>query len=378
MAGDRSHWGQGDTDAAPRSISWGSVDGGAVEWDHLYRFYGPSLRRLIARRLPAGGPVDDVLQETFVRAIKSTRLIDTARPPWPFLATIAGRAVADWWSREGSTWPTEAPPSRMATDDFPGSEDHVSAMDRGLAARRALLALTPRHRRVLFLYEAHDRSYEALIDDEQISVQALKSVLGRARARFQRGYREGIGGSLGVVPWLRQATARLRARHPRWQHPVGAEAVMAMIGGFVAAGVVVAGAGSPGASATSSVGSSPVVPAAAIYVPPPLTSSGEGALMTNAAVQGTQSSSPSGHGRGGSAPPAPDGPVTAGVGLGTTPGASTASFWLVVHNPVLGHAHRVETETRCDQGQVAAKKCELLRALPESDGRQGEVYQTSK
>jgi hypothetical protein len=68
---------------------------------------------------------------------------------------------------------------------------------------------------------------------------------------------------------------------------------------------------------------------------------------------------PSGHS-------SPSLPVEAGGGLTNTPETSTASFWLTIVDPVGTGERTVGTTTRCDQGKVAASKCDVIRQVPGS------------
>lgn len=363
MAGDRP---------LPRTVEaqrdaqggWDPEGSGAVDWGYLYEQYAQPLRALIARRLPNGEPVEDILHDTFARAIRSTPLIDTDRPPWPFLATVAGRAVADWWARADASRPVEHPVG-AATDDYPGSDAHALSLDRVMGARRALLALTPRHRRVLYLYEGEGWSYETLTEAEQVSVQAMKSLLGRARSCFHARYREIVAGdaALGLLVGLRTALNRLRARLDRWEGWRGWES-LAAIGGMVVAGAIIGGATSPVASATigltspSSVSFSGALDAPALATAETVIGHAPSAGNRGPAVvhrQPDEAARPS---------PSTSRLLDAGGSVVNGPHDSIVSFYVEFEDPVLLSKHRFGTETHCEKGEVAARKCQVIRSLP--------------
>lgn len=360
MAGDRAV-----SPLAP-SDAWGTDETG-VDWDYLYRRYAPPLRALIASRVPRGVPVEDILQDTFTRAIRSTPRIDTSRPAWPFLATVAGRAVADWWTREHIHRPVEYPTS-VVTDEYPGSDAHAQSLDRVIGTRRVLAAMTPRHRRVLYLYEGEGWSYDTLTEAEQVSVKAMKSLLGRARGCFHARYRELVGGTpLGVLVGMRIVLSRLRARLGQWQDGMARES-LAAVGGLVVVAAVVGAATSPLASATVSHRAGGLLESysSAIHVPAPVVGAERNRHGSNHPATAI-TETPHQH----EATPPTAAPLTptlldAGGGIVNTSDRSTASFWITAGQDPLGNELRVGTETRCDQGQVAARKCEAIRTLPGS------------
>jgi RNA polymerase sigma factor (sigma-70 family) len=344
---------------------------GEVDWQFLYEQYADPLRRLIARRLPHNGPVEDVLQEAYARGIRSTESIDTTRPPWPFLATVAGRAVADWWTREGTRASVHVPAEPLADrpgEDFPGSDEHAHTLDRTIRARRALLALTPRHRRALYLYEGADWSYETLVALDRTTPKAMKSLLGRARARFEEHCRRL---ALGVLVWRRTLPGRLRER-AAWMS-VTSEG-LTVLGGAVVATLVAGVATLPFASATSSTVQADAYRArvqaeAEERLPPrgvappeigratdePTAARPDATASRNVPQQEQQERAPVA-----SRPVV----VSGGGGLVNTPEESTASFWLVtVEGSILWNEKRIGMETRCEEGEVAAHKCEAIRFL---------------
>lgn len=358
----------GDYPVRPEAPSWCEErESGTVDWEYLYEQYADSLRRLIARRLPRGAPVEDVLQETFARGIRSTRLIDTRRPPWPFLATVAGRAVADWWSREGAHRALGGP-TREATDDFPGSDEHASALDRVIGTRRALLALKPRHRRALYLHAGADCSYQRLVELDRISSQAMRSLVCRARARFEAHYRDL---ALGLLVWGRTVSARIRARLERLAVPLAGDG-LAALGGVMVASVVVGAATFPSASATAPARSARPQPAVVLRP--------GGPVLTSEST--TRSPTVAGRARWAhadgereqrqdtvqppSVPGRPTVPVDAGGGVTDDVEAPTVSFWVTVTGPLGVTEQTFGMETRCNQGEVAARKCDVIRRLPGS------------
>jgi RNA polymerase sigma factor (sigma-70 family) len=373
IAGDRFS-APGTEDKA--TATWAEDGPEDIDWDYLYHEHREGLRRLIARRVPRNGPVDDIVHETFARAIRSTHLIDTQRPPWPFLATVASRAVADWWQREGAR-PYGEPSTTAVTEDFPGSDEHASALDRAVAARQALLAMKPRQRRVLYLYEAGDCSYETLTDAEQVSVKAMKSLLARARGCFQDRYRELLAGdAFGLVAWYRTTSRRLRLRLNPTSVSLSLDGLLAL-GGVVAAGVIVGAAASPverhSAATASNAFASAVVVVPGLPAPALLASPSELAGRTAEAVkrETPKLTEPSG---------TPSSPTFVDMrgGVVNHPHSSSVFLWITINDPVLGNGPRAGTETRCDQGEVAARKCHILRSLPPvGDIPHGEVYRTS-
>ena len=182
--------GEGMADHAQRV---GAVDFEATTLPHL-----KSLFRLAFRLTGDPAAAEDMVQETYLRALQS---FDSLRDPQrvrPWLFQILSRLVID---RHRTTWreaPLEGPEDldrfslydRIADEDpFPYSDrlhDDFLAHFRDEDVRRALLALPEVYRVPLILLYVEDLSYRELAELLGCPVGTVMSRLHRGRKTLER------------------------------------------------------------------------------------------------------------------------------------------------------------------------------------------------
>ena len=236
-----------------------------LDWELLYDVHAPKLRRVIQRRV-GSALADDVLQETFLRAFKNRAGLDPTRPVEPWLMTIAMRTATDVQRRQLRTIETveemSAEADELALDAL---EEELLSRARRMGIKHAFASLNTRQRRLLQLVTLEGMSYEGVADAEDMTADAVKSALARARTNFKTSYmgferESGLFGGAAIVGLL----TRLRDRLHRYQAFVGEH--MTGVGAAAATVAVVAVASVPAArqapsSATerlqSTVGSAP-------------------------------------------------------------------------------------------------------------------------
>lgn len=205
-------------------------DASPARSDHDFeRFYDdhlPRVRGLVRKLVNDRSAVDDVVQETFLRAYNSgLHLEEDGEHPhaqFPWLATVARNIVLDMSRRthgvvHGELEETELPPEVEVASDDP--EAFMTAVRRRQGIVEALEAVCERHRRILLMKHVEGKRYEDIAALEGISMEALKSVLRRARRTFQESYaevaeRQGLGVLVGggILSGVR---ARLRGLRDR-------------------------------------------------------------------------------------------------------------------------------------------------------------------
>lgn len=348
----------------------------AFDWDDFYRRHAPGLRRLITNRVAGAAAVEDVLQDTFIRAFRSRDRFDPTRPEWPWLATLAHRSCVRWWRTHD---PSDLPVGDESDDTVgaalsPGSDDHLLQLEQARVVAAALAELAPRHRRVLYLHEAEDVSYESLAEGEAIGYKALKSLLCRARDHFRQHYIRLSEESAVALAFGRGVLARLRSRLSE-REVVGWERVGSLAGMVFTVGIVgvltVPGSAPPAraqADGIVAVRALDTVPASVVASPVPGQATADGRLGTpgKRAAPADRTSSRGDAPMPGAAERAPIG-VNTGGGLAHGPDSSSASVWVEVEKSVVGQKIRVGTEVRCDAGKVYTAECTVLRMLPPTD-----------
>ncbi|HEX2040879.1 MAG TPA: sigma-70 family RNA polymerase sigma factor [Acidimicrobiales bacterium] len=183
-----------------------------IDWDELSRSYGPALRRVVAARVPRPS-VDDVLQETLVRAYRSRGRVDLTVPLWPWLVTLARRSCADHW--RGYREIPSGEPHAVRRSSGPSPEDALEAVELRHVVDGVLGDMPARHRRLLT--RSIVDSPAVIAADEGVSSDTVRAALARARRGFRRRYEarmESAGVMLGL-PAARLWAIRLRDRM-RW------------------------------------------------------------------------------------------------------------------------------------------------------------------
>lgn len=215
-------------------------DDDCFDWTRFYTDHAPPLRAFIRKRVPSG-VVEDTLQDTFVRAFRSHHRYDPTRPLWPWLVTLAIRACAEARRVHPQEVPSDDLGLRMVAPDL--AHESFERRQRAEAIAATMAGLPIRHRRVLVRWEIDRVPYEALVANEGLTLQALKSVLCRARSNFRKGYRhhaERIG--LAGIPAFGTLLRRLRIRVSRLSPTNGDRVLELALGGFAVITLVTAAA----------------------------------------------------------------------------------------------------------------------------------------
>lgn len=192
----------------------------APRFEELLGRHRSDLHSFVARRVTDPGLVDDIVQETLLRAYRARAGFDRRRPIWPWLATIAKNTIlntlrgeqlrrrhldreTDWRAVEGYADP-------LLADD---PAKRYASKEQRAAIVRVLGGLDARQRKVLLMRAAEGRSYEEIARSEGLSIDAVKSLLKRTRRTFRERY-DGVAPEReapALVPLLAARRDRVRA-----------------------------------------------------------------------------------------------------------------------------------------------------------------------
>ena len=179
-----------------------------VEVDWLYRRYGRDVQRYAQRVLRSAADADDVVQLTFVRALRALDRGAQVERPQHWLIKIAHnecrRLVA----------------SRKRTVELP--EDLVAEVDPSPVSSEefthALKVLAPAQRQALVLRELEGRSYTEIAETMGLSPSAVETLLFRARRAVREQLESAV--SCEEFPALLESGERARVRaHARVCEP---------------------------------------------------------------------------------------------------------------------------------------------------------------
>jgi len=150
--------------------------------DDLERFVAANQRPLFAFLYRMCGDPDlaeELMQETFVRAIQAAKRYRPAASVTTWLFSIAANLVRDRWRRQARRGdPVPIDGLALASEESPEAEVLKQASHEAL--RSALLHLPLEQRSALILRYYHDLSYEEI-------AQTLACPVGTVRSRIHNG-----------------------------------------------------------------------------------------------------------------------------------------------------------------------------------------------
>ena len=151
------------------------MDGATERAERLYREYGPAIRGYIRRRLGDDDSAQDLLQETFVMAIRRAEQLARAASPRAWLFAVARNLCRSAVRRRR---PLTGLPSQLA-GEAERADPRVERM------REAIAALPRRQREALELRLREDLTYEEIASVLGIPVGTVRSRLHHAVRRLR-------------------------------------------------------------------------------------------------------------------------------------------------------------------------------------------------
>lgn len=148
--------------------------------------HADEVRAYIAR-LARPAAVDDLLQETWARAIRGDHLRDRSRHALPWLIAIARNLCLD--ARRRATRvdvvALESVTELSLEDDGSGP---LEAFERRRLIREVFAEIPARQRRMLVRHELEGVSYAELAAEDGTSVEAVRALIRRGRSAFRQRY----------------------------------------------------------------------------------------------------------------------------------------------------------------------------------------------
>lgn len=145
--------------------------------EQLYREIGPMLLAYFRQHRAVAGAAEDLLQDTFVRAVRNPGRLHAATSPRGYLFGIARHVCLDALRRR--ELPIEPMPAAMV-DTRPAEDGRLEPM------RAAIAELPTTHREPLLLKLQHDLTYEEIAEVLGVPVGTVRSRLHYAVARLKQ------------------------------------------------------------------------------------------------------------------------------------------------------------------------------------------------
>lgn len=156
--------------------------GDAEAWEALYDDLFPSVWKYVASRLPQDpAAAEDVVQDAFLAIVRALPRYREEGRFFGFTLAIVRQRLAAWFRARGRTpEPVPADLARLvSSEELPA--EALERVELRTLLRRALLTLSPRHRRALTLKYAKGLRFADLADDLGLSEAAAKSLVMRAK-----------------------------------------------------------------------------------------------------------------------------------------------------------------------------------------------------
>lgn len=178
-------------------LRWKAGDEAA--FDRIVELYSEQLWALLTRFLGAKHNREDLVQEVFLRLVKSKERYEPTARFSTYLFRIAFNLAVNASSkaseRRAEHWSVEdgSDPFQQISDDHAsGVEDDMERADVVRAVRQAIAALPEQQRMALVLAKYHDMPYDQIGQVLGSSEKAVKSLVHRARENLRET----------LQPWL--------------------------------------------------------------------------------------------------------------------------------------------------------------------------------
>jgi RNA polymerase sigma factor (sigma-70 family) len=202
------------------AVKAGDADAFAV----LFRRYRPEIARYAGRKLGDDGRAEDVVQETFLLALRGIRSLDRPSGFKAWLFRIAHNACIDQVRRRGRSEEVPFDADRLGPGDeirlfrqAPSTHAALTQRQDMEHLRQAFVGLPVAQAEILILRELEGLSYEDIAARMGISRSAVESLLFRARRSLRAEFGEIATGERCRSMRLVMARAAEGMDHPREQ-----------------------------------------------------------------------------------------------------------------------------------------------------------------
>ncbi|GCL73986.1 MULTISPECIES: RNA polymerase sigma factor [Paenibacillus] len=152
----------------------------------LFRMFQPSLYRYLYRMCGSKEVAEELLQETFYRAMLSLRLEDM-RLARAWLYKVARNLFIDWVrKRKGEAEMLQAIEIHASgTSPMPTPEEALQLKEQRRKMTGVMRKLPEHYRTILYLREMEGFSYQELAETLDLSMSQVKVMLHRSRDKFR-------------------------------------------------------------------------------------------------------------------------------------------------------------------------------------------------
>ncbi len=166
-------------------------EGDEKAFEEIVRRYQRQVANIVYLTMGGRAEVEDLTQEVFLRVYRSIGRVNVGQSLFSWIYRIALNLCIDELRRRkfkrilALETAEESSDRSPALQEATGASDDVMTQERKLQILSALGKLTPAHRTALVLREYEDMSYREIADALQITEQAVKSRIFRAREELK-------------------------------------------------------------------------------------------------------------------------------------------------------------------------------------------------
>ncbi|MEZ4457706.1 MAG: RNA polymerase sigma factor [Gemmatimonadales bacterium] len=167
----------------------GLVERHETAWRELYARHTPALLRLAQLLADSADDADDLVHETWLRAVRGAKRFGGRSALRTWLTGILVNCAREWRraARRAAAVPLD--------DEVPASDPEPPAGVERLDLERAVAALAPGYREVLLLHDLFGYTHDEIGGMLDLSPGTSKSQLSRARRAMIRALGGGQGGT---------------------------------------------------------------------------------------------------------------------------------------------------------------------------------------
>lgn len=145
------------------------------------------VTRYIARLLGSSTAADDLAQDVFLQALRNAHRYEPTARVVTWLYRIATNCTLNYMKKSAQQRGLQQPPGNETVDQgVPGPDAKVSLDELRARVVDAIAMLPPKQRAAVTLFQYEGCSYEQIATILEITVEAVRSLLLRARAALRQ------------------------------------------------------------------------------------------------------------------------------------------------------------------------------------------------
>lgn len=163
-----------------------TLDGDKAAYGELVERHRETIQRLLTARVGGNVDIEDLLQESFIKAYMSLHRFNPQYSFAQWLYTIARNTAVDYFRRRNEDLSiddyTITPPEECS----PNPEQRVINTQKGAEIERCMNSLSSRHRQLFEMRFIDGYSYEEIAKTLDIPLGSVKTNIHRARKQMTK------------------------------------------------------------------------------------------------------------------------------------------------------------------------------------------------